>query len=158
MSHSGSTGFAAMCAVSPAFVLFEAAMHTCAVPARDELDLADVHAQVVQPVIRALLRPGEVEAVTLGWQTQRRPAPPKPVEGDAVRLDSETAKGASLRWIDVEVLVFSLVVRGELFAFDVVYSDDELAELDLAFVRDDILDRFRDFIAESRFGWGELRG
>jgi hypothetical protein len=133
-------------------------MHTCAVTARDELDLAEVLAQVVQPVIGALLRPGEVDSISLGWQTQRRPEPPEfaaePGGVFAMRLTTE----ASIRWVAVELLLLSLVAEGESFSFDLANPNDDLAEIDLAFLRDELWSNLQDFIAESRFGWGELRG
>jgi hypothetical protein len=139
------------------------AMQTCVVSARDELNLAEVNAAVVQPVIGALLRAGELDEVRLSWQKLRRRAPPEfpedvpfPVVESAV-LDGPDAV-ASLRWVDVEVLVLSLVARGESFAFDVARAEDQPADLELELLRDEFWSRLQDFIAESGFGWGELRG
>src|SRR4051794_34654719 len=55
---------------------------------REELDLADVLWVVLRPVVRALLRPGELESISLEWATVRLPhwQPPPELDGDDAAL------------------------------------------------------------------------
>jgi hypothetical protein len=127
---------------------------------RDELDLADVMGRVVLPVVRALLRPGELDSISLEWTTVRIPGweLPHGDEGGAVfearRLTAEEA--ARLPWDVVVRLVVRIQAKGETMIYEIVDAD-ETDDIDLDWHEDELFSRLQDFIAESRFGWGQLR-
>lgn len=82
----------------------------------------------VVPVVLALTRPGEVESVSVHFEEQPR--------GGALLLEI-TLVGEQFRW----------------FAWTPGQRSESSRER-----QDRLASELQDFIAESRFGWGELRG
>jgi hypothetical protein len=130
---------------------------------RDELDVAEVLRLVVQPVVGALLRPGELDSISVEWATVRvlDRRPPRSDGGGnsaSVEVRGLTAdEVAGLRWTEVVRLVVRLQAKGEVLTYEIADADDTEAA-DLEWHADEFYGRLQDFIAESKFGWGELRG
>ncbi|WP_337063121.1 hypothetical protein [Kineococcus sp. G2] len=102
--------------------------------AEDE-QLATLRRRVVEPVVHALLRPEEVEHLSVHWGVDGR-------AGDVwVQLDAPgdryTDQLPSPWW------------QPEPFELDPPASEAGIAE--------HLADRLQDWIAESAFGWGQLR-
>jgi hypothetical protein len=127
---------------------------------REELDLAEVLRIVVQPVVRVLLRPGELDSISLDWATVRIPDWQRPeLDGDEVVVESRLLTGdeaASLPWAEVVRLVLRLQAQGEVMTYEIADAVDT-ADIDLEWQADELYGRLQDFIVESRFGWGQLR-
>jgi hypothetical protein len=119
----------------------------------EDIDLVVVLAGVVQ-VLKSLLRPNELELMSLGWSDERVPEF-KAGRATELREDgvfySDTPPRFSLR----RTLVLALRLKGESFQAWLAAADDESFDAELACER--LHSDLQDFIAESRFGWGELR-
>ncbi len=99
-------------------------------------EIVDVLADVVLPAVRAVLEPDEVDAISLGAADDARFAffP----EDCLVDADGD--------------LALVVIARGETFRLRLSPS---LA--DPAVLREHLADQMVDFVAESRFGWGQDR-
>ena len=124
--------------------------------ARDALDVESVLRTVVQPVVDELLRPAEVESVDLAWRPVRLPPHPGP-SPDRGPYQSTLALGEP-GWVTEDRLVLTVVAVGERFTFHLAEPDTPLDRVDRDWIADQLHSRLQDFVAESRFGWGELRG
>jgi hypothetical protein len=124
--------------------------------ARHGVEIGRVLSDVVQPCIDQLLNPGELDAVSLGWQMVQVPRWLDEVRrAPGIRILS--VGEAEMR--DAEKLVLSLTMKGEKVAWwlaeaDAPWTPDE----DLVGLACTVYSNLQDFIAESTFGWGELRG
>jgi len=99
-----------------------------------EMDLVTAIEQIIVPVLQAMTKPGEVESLALTW------APP---------TATVTAPGPP------SVLLLEVVLRGEQFQSFVWASSDPPSSP--AGIRARLASDLQDFVAESRFAWGELR-
>lgn len=99
-----------------------------------EVDIAKVQRDVVDPVLARMLKPGELERVNL--KRGRYDHAPRSDE-------------------NYDELIVNLVVAGEMFGTAILYAEDDRGDLEA--MRDRLVDHWQDFIAESSFGWGELR-
>lgn len=101
----------------------------------DPRDLPSVLHRVVLPVVAALMRPGEVDSLTL---TRQAPT------GFAFTSDEDP-----LLWL-------VLTCGDDHFDFRLCsVFDDELISADVA--ASDLYPALQDFVAQSGFGWGEER-
>jgi hypothetical protein len=66
--------------------------------------------------------------------------------------------GAPTDWCEDQRLMIDLTAQGEQFSSQVATADDDTDDLDLAWSADEFYRRLQNWIAESRFGWGLLRG
>ena len=95
-----------------------------------EPDLCSVQAEVVTPAVRRVLKPAEPAEINV------RLIGPSPATG---------------RW-SVEL---QLMVAGEEF-LDIVF-DSQPTHMSMADWADHLTSHLEDFVAESRFGWGQDR-
>jgi hypothetical protein len=124
---------------------------------RASLSLAIVMRDVVEPCIARLVRTGELDGLRLEWRTVRVPD----MSDDFFRA---TGPGLHVvpgppKLIDELRLVLTLTFGDETFRFDIATADyfPSAVQGDLSWVRDELFSSLQDFIAESRFGWGQLR-
>lgn len=102
---------------------------------RKAVDVGELLRSVIVPVISQLTRPGEVDRVTLTWADQHGPD----------QLMRHPDKG----------LFVELVIAGETAILPIwVPGEPELSHSEL---RARLASDLQDFVAESRFGWGQLR-
>jgi hypothetical protein len=125
---------------------------------RESLSVAIVLRDVVEPCLARLVRAGELDALQLEWRTIRRP-------DMSDHVFRETGPGLHVmprppKMIDELRLVLTLEFGDdEKFRFDIAAGDyfPSAFEGDLSLVRDALFSSLQDFIAESGFGWGQLR-
>jgi hypothetical protein len=103
---------------------------------REDFDITVVLAEVVAPALRSVFRVGEVESVTVAWE--------EPVNLPDGTLSAPTA------------LNVHLVCKGERHTSHLwVIGGDGGYDRELS--TEHLVTGFSDFVAESRFGWGQQR-
>lgn len=101
----------------------------------DDKRLAELRRRVVEPVVRAMMTTEEVESLSVHWGVDGR-------AGDLwVQLDAPGAR--YIDWLP------SPWWQSEPFELDPPTSKAQIAE--------HLADRLQNWIAESSFGWGQLR-
>lgn len=124
--------------------------------ARDGLDLRAVFESVVSPTLAELFHPDELESAQLDWREVRIPVVPDRVERGGLYVSSVHL--GAIEWTTEVDLVLDLVAVGEHFSFYLATPGTPLDQIDLASIEAELYSQIQDFIAESRFGWGQLRG
>lgn len=105
------------------------------VSGREDFDITVVLSEVVAPPLRSVFKAGEVESVEVAWE--------EPVNVPDGTVSARTA------------LNVHLVCKGERHTSDLWsigmqgYEREQLTE--------HLVIEFSDFVAESRFGWGQQR-
>lgn len=124
--------------------------------ARDGLDLRMVFASVVSPVLAELFDPGELESAELDWREIRIPVVPDRVAQSGVYVSN--IQFGEIDWTTEVNLVLDLTAVGEHFSFYLATPETPLDQIDLPSISAELYSQIQDFIAESSFGWGQLRG
>jgi hypothetical protein len=110
-------------------------VQTVRMSSRDEVDLVAIMSQAVARVLGDVLRSGELDEVMLSWG------------GEVQMPDGSRSTPTELRLV--------LVCVGEEFTMPIWTLGQD--QFDLSVARDDLRDALQNFVAESRFGWGEQR-
>lgn len=105
----------------------------------DPFDLDRVRQQVVEPIVAALLHPGELDDLQVTWTTPQR------------LLHLEQYRGQRHQ----EDLFVLVTARGEEF-YDILWHPDWGIETTAAVGRR-LADHLEDWVCETRFAWGERR-
>jgi hypothetical protein len=124
---------------------------------RETLGLPIVLRDVVAPCLAQLVRAGELDGIRLEWRTVQVPSSPDDTLralGPGIHIVSGPPK-----MIDELRLRLTLTFGEESFGFDIAAEEyfPSAVQGDLSWVRDELFSSLQDFIAESRFGWGQLR-
>lgn len=121
---------------------------------RSTLSLPVILRDVVEPCLARLLRPGELDSVELAWRTVSLPDWPADLDQFGPGLHD---RQGTLTFHDEVHLVLTLIARGESCTFEIATEDALTFGDDLSLARDELGSQLQDFIAESEFGWGQLR-
>src|SRR4051812_32481996 len=122
----------------------------------EDLDAIDALRWVVEPCVRRLLRAREIERLALGYQERQSLVMPDLPSADGITIvPLDRAQRRSERR-----LVLSMTIKGEDFEFVFwpIHRNDPYPQSDLDNQRDALFDSLQDFIVQSKFGWGQLRG
>jgi hypothetical protein len=124
--------------------------------ASEDLDPVDALTGVVEPCVRELLRVGEIERLALGYEERQSLVMPDVPSVDGLTI--VPLERAQRRW--ERRLVLSMTMNGEDFEFVFwpIRRNDPYPQTDVENQRNALFESLQDFIAQSKFGWGQFRG